>query len=170
MKLKLQTGLFGILLAACGGAESTGTAPVAEPAGPAQTAQQAAPAADAPKGPPPASIEENTFRLGFETDPAYGEGKDGKFRVVLTAAGGYHVNQDYPIRIDVKAPPALKLPKSSLGKPDATQFGEESARFDVSFNAPKGTHVVEALVDFAVCTKETCVPDQRTIALNLQVM
>lgn len=167
-KLNLKAGLVAVLLAACGGSGSNETPAATEPAGPAQPAP--APAPEAKKGPPPASIQENTFKLGFETDPSYGEGKDQKFRVVLTAAGGYHVNQDYPIRIDLKAPEALKLPKTSLGKPDAAQFGEESARFDVSFTAPKGSHTVEALVDFAVCTKETCVPDQRTIALNLQVM
>ncbi len=166
-KLRLTLAVFGIVSAvACGGPE---TPAATEPAGPAPVVQ-APPVASAPKGPPPASIQENTYRLAFETDPAYGDGKDGKFRVVLTAAGGYHVNQDYPIRVDLKAPAGLKLTKASLGKPDATQFGEEAARFDVSFNAPKGTHTVEALVDFAVCTKETCVPDQRTIALNLQVM
>ena len=168
-KRTIEAALVGILLSACGGSEPATTPAATEPAGPAKTVEPVK-VAEEKKAPPPASIQENTFKLAFETDPGYGEGKDGKFHVVLTAAGGYHVNQDYPIRVDLKAPAELKLPKASLGKADASQFGEESARFDVSFSAPKGSHPIEALVDFAVCTKETCVPDQRTIALNLQVM
>lgn len=169
-KRRLAACLVGGWLSACGGgAEPAATAPAAEPAAEAKPAE-VAPAPEAPKGPPPASIQENTFRLALEADPGYGEGKDAKFHVVLKAMGGYHVNPDYPIRIDLKAPEALKLSKTSFGKPDAAEFGEESARFDVSFTAAKGTHAVEAAVDFAVCTKETCVPDQRTLALNLEVM
>jgi len=167
---RLLVCLVGAWLSACGGgAEPAASAAVAEPAAAAKPAE-VAPAPEAPKGPPPASIQDNTYRLALEADPSYGEGKDGQFHVVLKAMGGYHVNPDYPIRVDLKGPVGLKLAKTSLGKPDAAEFGEESARFDVSFTAPKGTHAVEASVDFAVCTKETCVPDQRTLALNLQVM
>jgi len=169
LKRRLEMGLWGLLLTGCGGGgEASGPAAAPAPAAPA--APVAAKAPEAPKGPPPSSIQENTFRLALESDPSYGEGKDGKFRVVLTAMGGYHVNQDYPIRVDLSGSEALKLKKSSLGKPDAAAFGEESARFDVTFSAQKGTHPVSAVVDFAVCTKETCVPDQRTLALNLNVM
>lgn len=159
----LKLGLVGLLLVACGGGSAT-------PEQPAAPAPVPAAAVKAPATPPTPSIEENTFRLALETEPNYGEGKSGQFRVVLTALGGYHVNPDYPMRVELKAPEALKLAKSSLGKPDAAEFGEHAARFDVSFTAPKGTHSVEANVDFAVCTKETCVPDQRTVAVKLQVM
>ncbi len=168
-KRQLELGLCGILLTACGGSGDA-TSSAAAPSPSSAVAPTPAPAAEAPKGPPPASIQENTFRLALEADPAYVEGKGGKFRVVLKAMGGYHVNQDYPIRVDLSGPESLKLDKRSFGKPDASQFGEEAARFEVPFSAQKGTHEVSATVDFAVCTKETCVPDQRTVALNLQVM
>jgi hypothetical protein len=143
----------------------------AEPAqAPAEThAAQPKKAEPTEKGPPPASIDEPTFKLVLEAEPNYAAEQEGKFRVVLTAQGGYHVNQDYPIRVDLKGPDGLKLPKPSLGKPDATEFGEQKARFDVAFSAPKGAHGIEAKVDFAVCTEETCVPDERTLALSLKV-
>lgn len=119
--------------------------------------------------PPKPSIEDTTFRLALTGKPDYAAGKESAVDLVLEARGGYHVNQEYPIRIDLKAPASVKLPKPSLGRADAAQFGEERARFELPFSADKGTHELLANVDFAVCTKETCVPDQRTLALSLEV-
>ena len=73
------------------------------------------------------------------------------------------------IALDLKAPAGVKLDKPSLAKPDAAEFGEHKARFDVPFSAEKGAHQLSANVDFAVCTPETCVPDQRTVAVSLSV-
>jgi hypothetical protein len=158
-------------LCACGSSEDGAQPAKTEPAGPASAqapAVQAAPAA--PKGPAPAKIEEPMFRLAAEGDAHYGADQDAKFKVTLTALGGYHVNQDYPIRIELTAPDQVKLKKPTLGRPDAASFGEQSASFEVPFSAAKGEHEVSALVDFAVCTAETCVPDQRRLGLKLSVM
>jgi hypothetical protein len=118
--------------------------------------------------PPRPSIEDNTFKLSLSA-PGYNGSKEGKFALTLEARGGYHVNQDYPIRIDLKAPGDVKLDKTTLGKEDASQFSEASVHFEQPFSATAGAHDLVATVDFAVCTKETCLPDQRTVALALQV-
>jgi hypothetical protein len=152
---------------------SNGEKAPTEPAGPleqAKSVEAPKPAVAEPAKPPPAMIEETTFRLASQGAPQYGADKDEKFRVVLEARGGYHVNEDYPIRVDLKAPAGVKLAKPSLVRADAAAFGTESASFDVAFSAPKGEHEVVATVDFAVCTKETCVPDQRTVAVKLSVL
>ncbi len=165
-KLRRGVGLCGLLVWGCGGGEAAKGGARPEPQAPAQVA----PAAVVAPVPGAAAIQETTFRLALEGAPEYAADKQGQFRVVLTALGGYHVNPDYPIRVDVEGPPALQLAKRSLGKPDAAEFGEHAARFDVGFSARQGLHEVKARVDFAVCTKETCVPDQRTVALKLNVM
>jgi hypothetical protein len=109
--------------------------------------------------------------LALEGAPDYAVGKSAQVRVVLTALGGYHVNPDYPIRVDLEGPATLRWAKPSLGKADAAEFGEHAARFEAGFTAEQpGTHEVKARLDFAVCTKETCVPDQRTVALKVKVM
>ena len=62
------------------------------------------------------------------------------------------------------------MAKSQLERPDAAEFGEKAARFDVPFTpAQAGEHTVQAKVRFAVCTPETCVPDERTLALAIAV-
>jgi hypothetical protein len=146
-------------LCACSKSE----APAASPAPPA------APAPVAPQSPPGPSVEDNTFKLSLVSEPEYSAGSAATVKVVLEARGNYHVNQDYPIKIDLKAPTGVTLPKPSLGKPDAAEFGEKIARFEVPFTAPAGTHELSADVDFAVCTPETCMPDQRKLAIKLAV-
>ncbi len=157
------TCLLFALLAGCSRSE-----PARAPAAEKPAAYAAAPATKQAEPPKP-SIDDTTFRLTLSGAPEYTAGTAGSVALTLEARGGYHVNQDYPIRVDMKAPPGVKLSKSSLGKPDAVQFDEGEARFDVPFSADKGTHDLTATVDFAVCTKETCVPDQRTVALQLAV-
>jgi hypothetical protein len=140
----------------------------------AESAPQAAepaplePAAKAPEKATP-RIDDTTFHLALESEPNYSAGQPASVRLVLEARGGYHVNQDYPLRVELKAPPAVKLTKASLAKAVAAQFSEEAARFDLGFSAEPGSHELTAMVDFAVCTKETCVPDQRTLAVDLRV-
>ncbi|MET0339696.1 MAG: hypothetical protein ABW252_01780 [Polyangiales bacterium] len=153
--------LFALTSLGCSKSE-----PAVSPAAPAPAA--AAPVAKNAEAPRP-TIEDNTFKLVLSGDPAYEAGKPGAAKLVLEARGGYHVNQDYPIRVDLKAPAGVKLTKASLSRPDAAQFGEHSAEFALPFEAGQGAHALTATVDFAVCTAETCVPDQRTVALDLNV-
>jgi hypothetical protein len=162
-KLKLALSILGLISQlGCGDREAPRVAaPSPAPAAPA--------AAPKPAEPPQPRVEDTTYRLALESEPNYSAGKVGAVRLVLEARGGYHVNQDYPIRVDLQAPAAVKLTKSSLGKADAAQFGEESARFDLGFSAEPGAHELLATVDFAVCTKETCVPEQRKLAVALNV-
>jgi hypothetical protein len=161
MNVRPLHALWLTCLLACGGKDASETA-AAAPAAPA------APAPAAAAAPAKPSIEDAAFRLAFEKPGAYTAGTPGKVQVVLESKGGYHVNKDYPIRVDLKAKEGVKLDKAALTKPDAA-LSDKSARFDVGFTADKGTHDVEATVDFAVCTAETCVPDQRTIAIALDV-
>ncbi len=154
-------------LAGCSGEDKAERA-TTEPA----TVQAPPPPAAArePEGPAPAVVQDAMFKLEAKGAPQYTADQAGKFQVVLEATGGYHVNEDYPIRVDVKAPEGVTLEKASLAKADAASFGEHSASFDVAFTAPKGEHEVSCVVDFAVCTDETCVPDQRTLGFKLSVM
>jgi hypothetical protein len=168
MRILVTTISTCCLVSALGCGGSATPAPAPEPATP-KAAPAPAPVAPAPAEAAKPSVDDASFHLALESDPNYSAGQAGTVRLVLQARGGYHVNQDYPIHVDLKAPTAVKLTKPSLGRADAAQFGEESARFDLGFSADKGSHELLATVDFAVCTKETCVPDQRTLAVALNV-
>ena len=155
--------ILAAALAACSRSEpSAKTDPSPAPAAPlAAEAKSAEPAKPV--------VEDTTFKLVLQGEPEYAAGKQATVRLTLEARGGYHVNQEYPIRVDIKAPAGVKFAKTSFERGDAAQFGEASAKFELPFSAEPGTHDLTAAVDFAVCTKETCVPDQRTLALAVTV-
>jgi hypothetical protein len=162
-----------LALGACGGS-SGGGAPSAEPAAP-PAAPAAAPAAPAPApaaaaAPPSEKVDDPTFVLAAAPVGTYSAGKLGSVAISLTPRGEYHVNQDYPISISLSGDAALQFPKAQLGKAESAEFGEKLARFDVPVTPQAaGTHQLTAKVKFAVCTKENCVPDERTLALALAV-
>jgi hypothetical protein len=157
---------------ACKGGDSNAAKPAAE-------APKAAPAAVKPVAPAPSAapaaaasdrVDDPTFELSISPAGSYAVGQLGSFAVSLKPRGEYHINQDYPITVSLRAPAGLRLPKVEYKKPDAAVFGEELARFDVPLTPEQaGEQRVEAQVRFAVCTPETCVPDERSLALMLAV-
>lgn len=165
--------LTGILAVACGSGEDAGGSASSggTGSGGGGTGTTEGTAAEAP--PPPSEArprwEEAGFELGSTTPGPYQAGQEGHFDIRLAARGNYHVNQDYPISIQITAPDGVTLPHATLARPEAAEFGEELARFDVPFTAPAGHHELRALVDFAVCTPESCMPDTRTLAIALDV-
>jgi hypothetical protein len=175
-QIGLSLLLFAVACGPNGNANSGASAPTPPAANPpaAQPTAQAPPAAPAAPTPPAAplsdKVDDPSFELAARPAGPYAAGKLSSFAISLTPRGKYHVNQDYPLSVSLHAEEGLALPKAELAKADAATFGEKLAKFDVPFTAAKaGTHRVEAKVRFAVCTPENCVPDERTLALNLPV-
>jgi len=170
--ISAATGVFA--LAACGrGAQDRTPTPAEQPSGTASTAsaQQAAPP---PQQQPPAQagpvIAESSFELRATAPGPFHTGQLGRFGISLTPRGHYHVNRDFPMKVTVTAPSGVTVPKNVLERADAAELSEQRARFDVPFTpSAAGDHRVQARVEFAVCTPENCVPDERTLALVLPV-
>ena len=163
------------LLIACGG-QAPEAAPAAEaPPAPVAAAEKpvdpgSAPAPTAPAAPPSDKVDDPSFELAVAPVGSYTAGKPGSVAITLKPRGVYHVNQDYPMSVALKAPAGITLAKAELQKAEAAEFSEKVARFDVPVTPTQaGTHQLEAHVKFAVCTPENCVPDERTLALALTV-
>lgn len=158
----VAAALLGLLSTACGGEEASTT----------EQSQGGGTTAETPP-PPPAEArprwEEAGFELGSTPAGPFQAGQEGHFDIRLAARGNYHVNQDYPISVQITGPDGVTLPRATLGRPEAAEFSETIARFDVPFTATAGHHELRALVDFAVCTPESCMPDSRTLAIALDV-
>lgn len=115
-------------------------------------------------------VSDPTFELRADAEGSYPSGELGQFAITLTPLGGYHVNEEFPLSVELEAPVEVGLSKSQLEKDDTAEFGEDRARFDVPFTPTgAGAHRVNATVSFAVCTPETCIPDERTLALVVPV-
>lgn len=153
--------LFAVAASACGNSDTAVTEP----------AVREAPTVATPPAPAEAraSWEEPSFVLRSATPGPFQAGTEGHFDIRLEARGNHHVNQEYPISIQLTAAQGVTLPHATLGRPEAAEFTEALARFSVPFTATAGHHELRALVDFAVCTPESCMPDTRTISIALDV-
>ena len=123
---------------------------------------------DGPAGP---QIETGAFLLAVApAQPKYAAGKAGEVEIALEGRGEWHVNQEYPIRVDLKGAPELKFAKTELVKDDAEEFGDEKVRFLAAVEpSTAGEHEVSCDVSFAMCTEENCILEKRTVAMKLEV-
>jgi len=123
---------------------------------------------DEPAGP---SIETGSFLLAVApAQRGYTIGKAGEVEIALEGRGEWHVNQEYPIRVELKAAPGVALAKNELVKDDAKEFGEEKVRFLAAVEpSAAGEHEVTCDVSFAMCTEENCILEKRTVAMQLKV-
>lgn len=156
----VAVALLGALASACGSEDT------AQPS-------SSSPAAGEPLAAAPeearASWEDTGFRLDASANGPFTAGEEGNFEIRLAATGIYHVNQEYPISVEITGPDGVTLPRATLGRAEAAVFNEQLARFEVPFVAGSGQHDLRAVVDFAVCTDEGCMPDRRTLAVALNV-
>ena len=132
---------------------------------------QAPAAAEAPSEPTGPRLETDSFVL--EVAPAqsgFNVGKAGAVAIALESKGEWHVNQEYPIRVDLTAAPGVGLKDSTLEKGDAKEFTESNAQFLASLEpAEAGEHDVRCDVSFALCTDENCVLEKRSVAMQVKV-
>lgn len=166
--------IFLLVVACASACERGAPAPRAsegEHAGHHHPAAEATPEAKEPDGPVGPSIETGSFLLAVApTQAGYPIGKVGDLEIALEGRGAWHVNQEYPIRIDLKAGPGVTLKKNELGKDDAKEFGEDKARFLVEVEpSAAGEHEVTCDVSFAMCTEENCILEKRTVSMQLKV-
>lgn len=132
--------------------------------------EPAAEASGDPVNTPQEIVEEPHFELRLSEAGPYKAGELGRFLVQIKPRGEYHINEDFPYSVHVQPPQGVDVPKTDLETEDAETFNRKKAEFAVPFTAAKaGTHRIEAKVDFAVCTEENCIPEQRTLALNVAV-
>lgn len=169
----LTAALFTVALCGCGGNKEAAAAAAPAAEAPAAAKVEAPKPVETAKVPPsaaPSSIEEAGFSLKLAEAGPYKAGELSRFVLHLEPRGVFHINQEYPIEISLTGDGETSFPKASLARPDAAEFGEKKARFDMPFTAKAaGDHKLLANVKFAVCTAENCVPDERDLALAVAV-
>lgn len=150
-----------LLLAACGQSESS---PANVP--PVQPDPVVAPAE--PAGP---RLARDQFNLEAATDGPLRVGQLGQVKITLTGRNGWHVNQDYPVSVELTAPASVSLAKARLERADATAFDQTHFEFSAPVTpSAAGDAEIRAVVSFAVCTDANCAPYTETLALAAPVM
>ncbi|MBK9033872.1 MAG: hypothetical protein IPL61_21820 [Myxococcales bacterium] len=89
--------------------------------------------------------------------------------LVVTAGGGYKVNDEYPIAVEITAPTDVGVAKAKLGRGDAT-ISHDRATFRLALT-PKvaGDKRIGLKLKFALCTDTTCEPRKHSVELKLDV-
>ncbi len=83
---------------------------------------------------------------------------------------GFHVNQDFPVKLTLEAPAGVTLAKAVQEKPDATKFDDDNLIFNVKATAAvAGTYNIKGKFKFAVCTASTCDPKSVPVDIALAV-
>lgn len=110
------------------------------------------------------------FVLRYDMQDAYPQKAWHFFDIVVEAEGQWHLNKEFPTTLTVLNPPdEVTFRKTTLGPADAIAFSEPKFHFQVPFMASAGDYPIQAKLAFAVCTPQTCVPEERTVELSLHV-
>jgi DsbC/DsbD-like thiol-disulfide interchange protein len=97
-------------------------------------------------------------------------GDKGTTSVTIAAKHGWHVNGEAPITLSLKPPPGITLTKAELARADLAASTQESARFDVSFEAAEpGAKVISAEAHFVICQETACKPVKEPLTLAIEV-
>jgi hypothetical protein len=152
---------LALLLAACGNSGHA-TPPTPDPV----------PSTDnTPTGPAGPSVTRDQFELVAATDGPLTAGQLGQVKITLRGRNGWHVNQDFPVSVDLTAPATVALAKARLERADATAFDETHFEFSAPVTpSAAGTAALRATVSFAVCTDANCAPYTENLALDAPVM
>jgi hypothetical protein len=108
-----------------------------------------------------------SFKLAV-TPAAGPAGSPSVARISVTPSTGWHMNKEYPTKLELTAPDGVTLEKAVLEQADIAKLDDNELSFDVKLVATKaGTYKVDGELKFAVCTPDTCDPKKQTIALEL---
>lgn len=97
-------------------------------------------------------------------------GKTGSATVTVSGRNGWHVNEEAPITLNIKAPAGVAIAKANLSRTDLGESKPERARFDVHVTSEKvGTQKVQAEARFVMCQESACKPVKENVTLVLEV-
>jgi hypothetical protein len=115
-------------------------------------------------------LEKETFALELGTATSASTAQPSLISITIEGRGGYHVNLEYPVRIELGASEGAALSRTVLTAVDARELSEARARFETHARwSSTGRHWLATRVQFAVCTQDTCVPRQESLAVFVDV-
>ena len=117
------------------------------------------------------SVQTDEFALSLVAEESYKKNADGQLLLQLQGRSGWHVNMDFPFKVEMNEVKGLGIGKTVMTKDDAAEFNDEKVTAKIPIKAlEEGEHQVQCSVSFAMCTDTNCVPDKRELALNVRVV
>jgi hypothetical protein len=157
-------------VAAAVGLCACASAPVRQPvtAEVATSSPEPAPGAFDREAPP--RIEAPTFVLELVAPASASTAEPTPISITLEGRGGFHVNLEYPLRLELGGGEGVVLSETTLAAADARELSEDRARFETQARwSGAGPRWLAARVQFAVCTPDSCVPREEALAITIDV-
>lgn len=115
----------------------------------------------------PATDKEYTLQIDPEEAKV---GQESKVSIRVIPQGEWHMNLEYPTKLEVTAPAGTTVAKPQLAKADAIKLDEQSCEFAVTFTPQEaGDKTFTGEFKFAVCQEEACVPKTEKLEFNVAV-
>lgn len=109
--------------------------------------------------------EEATLTVGSAEGAA---GSEATAAIKVVPAAGYHVSQEFPMKLTLTPPAGVKLAKTELAKADADQFSEQMLALSVKATAEKpGSYEIKGCFKVGVCDKDSCHPKKQPITITV---
>ena len=115
-------------------------------------------------GQPLATVEGDQYLVAVEA-PTLEVGKEGALRVSIAGKNGFKFNKDFPVKLELTAPPeGLSARKLVLKRDDGQLDADGKFNFLVPLLASKaGEFALEATLKFSVCNDDKCVVQRQTL-------
>jgi hypothetical protein len=109
--------------------------------------------------------QEATLTIGAAEGAA---GSEATAAIKVVPAAGYHVSQEFPMKLTLTPPDGVKLAKTELAKTDADQFSEQGLALSVKATADKpGSYEIKGCFKVGVCDKDSCHPKKQPITITV---
>jgi hypothetical protein len=110
-------------------------------------------------------------QYALQIDPGEGKvGEEGKVSIKVVPNETWHMNLDYPTKLEVAPPTGVEVAKTKQTKDDAVTLTEESAEFAVAFTPSEaGEKTFTGEFKFAVCQDTACVPKTEKLEFKVAV-
>jgi hypothetical protein len=159
---------FAILLGACGACSKSSEPPKA-------TTDTGGSSKAPPKDPPAGSGAQtpegagDSFAMKLDQPAPVAPGAEAIARVTVTPTAGYHINQDFPTKLELQPPAGVKVAKASLDGEDAEKMDEQVLVFAVHVTpSAAGSFTLPGKIKFAVCKgEEDCEPKRRDVSFTV---
>jgi hypothetical protein len=114
-----------------------------------------------------AEYKESAFQLVLTAPSKVEVGKAAVFTIVLTAQGGYKVNEEYPIKFQFSESKGVSPAKQTVTKDDV-RLEKTQATMPLTVTIPTpGKHEVSGKFSFSVCTDERCLIEKRDLRVEV---
>ncbi|PRQ09469.1 protein-disulfide reductase DsbD family protein [Enhygromyxa salina] len=110
-------------------------------------------------------------QYALKIEPSEGKvGEEGQVSIRVIPSESWHMNLEYPTKLQVTAPAGVVVANPKLGKDDAVKFDEQNCEFAVKYTPSEaGEKTFTGEIKFAVCQDTACVPKTETLEFQVAV-